>query len=252
MDLLTRLEGSWTGESTTRWFHDNFLLSPAFSLVYLAAVFLGRRWMRYRKPYSLRRELAVWNAALALLSIVGFVRLTPSLMEKLTEEGFASSVCSTRKVANPNVFWIAVFALSKVVEFGDTMFIVLRKTPLMFLHWYHHFTVCLFSWYMASLNITDSTGHWFCWMNVGVHSTMYTYYLVKSTGVRLPSVVSTCVTLLQIVQFAVGMVCVGVAWWALRSGYPCQTSVAANRFGWIIYGSYLILFTRFFYNRYLR
>jgi hypothetical protein len=32
-------------------------------------------------------------------------------------------------------FWALMFVLSKVPELGDTIFIVLRKQPLIFLHW---------------------------------------------------------------------------------------------------------------------
>lgn len=43
-------------------------------------------------------------------------------------------------------FWATMFVLSKVPELGDTIFIVLRKQPLIFLHWYHHATVLVYSW----------------------------------------------------------------------------------------------------------
>lgn len=47
-------------------------------------------------------------------------------------------------------FYAYAFVLSKVPELGDTIFIVLRKQPLIFLHWYHHITVLLYSWYSYS------------------------------------------------------------------------------------------------------
>ena len=36
---------------------------------------------------------------------------------------------------------------SKLPELGDTIFIVLRKQRLIFLHWYHHITVFVYCWY---------------------------------------------------------------------------------------------------------
>lgn len=252
MELFARLESSISLQQAEKLFSDWLLLAPVLCVVYLAAVAWGRRWMRYRKQYSLRKQLAVWNAALAIFSIIGFIKLTPLLMTKLSEGGFVSSVCSSRKSSSDlEVFWLMIFVFSKVVEFGDTLFVVLRKSPLMFLHWYHHVTVCLFTWYGGSVKLTDSTGYWFAWMNYGVHSAMYTYYLLKSTGIRLPKLLSTVITLLQIVQFAVGLLCVVIGWWALQNGRQCYTTVGFNRLGLLLYGSYLLLFARFFYKRYL-
>lgn len=43
-------------------------------------------------------------------------------------------------------FWGTLFSLSKVIELGDTAFIILRKQPLIFLHYYHHATVLIYTW----------------------------------------------------------------------------------------------------------
>ena len=32
------------------------------------------------------------------------------------------------------------------MELGDTVFIVLRKTNLIFLHWYHHIATLIYCW----------------------------------------------------------------------------------------------------------
>ena len=57
------------------------LISPylAFDLtlcrfVYLLLIYLGRRWMASRPPFNLRSSLAAWSFALALFSILGFLR----------------------------------------------------------------------------------------------------------------------------------------------------------------------------------
>lgn len=44
------------------------------------------------------------------------------------------SICSN-DVSPASAFWAWAFVLSKLVELGDTAFIILRKQPLIFLHW---------------------------------------------------------------------------------------------------------------------
>jgi len=48
------------------------------------------------------------------------------------------------------------FCFSKLPELIDTVFIVLRKQPLIFLHWYHHASVLIYCWF--SYQDYSSTG----------------------------------------------------------------------------------------------
>ncbi len=50
------------------------------------------------------------------------------------------------------------FCFSKLPELIDTVFIVLRKQPLIFLHWYHHASVLVYCWF--SYQDYSSTGRY--------------------------------------------------------------------------------------------
>lgn len=63
--------------------------------------------------------------------------------------------------------WYLFFTLSKAVELIDTLFVVLRKSKLITLHWVHHVLTLTFSWF-AFVDV-PGTARWMVNMNFFVH-----------------------------------------------------------------------------------
>ena len=254
MLFLRQLEERFVWTRALPWLAGKYgPISVFLAAVYLFLVFVGRRWMREKPAFSLRRSLTMWNTGLAVFSILGCWTSAPSLLRNVTENGFSHSVCNDWVRFSPEnahvALWCLLFLLSKSIELGDTAFIVLRKTPLTFLHWYHHVTVLLYAaWFSAE---PSAVTNWFSTTNYFVHSVMYFYYVVKAAGVRLPRSVAQLVTLLQLAQFVLGVVTILTAFLQKINGVDCDASYSILYIGIIIYISYFVLFLNFFYQRYL-
>jgi len=145
--------------------------------------------------------------------------------------------------------WSFLFTLSKVPELGDTVFIVLRKQPLIFLHWYHHITVLMFTWFSYSDYIT--TARWFVNMNYSVHAVMYSYYALKALRYRVPRVISVFITACQLSQMVVGCLVNFYAYHVKGQGGDCGVSYLNLNLSTVMYFSYFVLFAHFFHKAYL-
>jgi hypothetical protein len=146
-------------------------------------------------------------------------------------------------------FWAWIFVISKALELGDTVFIVLRKQPLIFLHWYHHITVLVYSWYTYSEYIAPA--RWYVVLNFTIHSFMYSYYGLKALRYRIPKPIAVAITSLQLIQMIVGVIVNVHAYQAKQSGLECDVSDQNINLCLMMYSSYFILFARFFYKAYL-
>ena len=138
----------------------------------------------------------------------------------------------------------------KLIEFGDTAFIVLRKQPLIFLHWYHHITVLLYTW----LSVMEATGsgNWFSLVNAFIHSCMYSYYALKAIRFSVPKWFSKTLTMLQIAQMFWGIVITISAYYYVHiAQIECNVTTSNLKLSALMYLSYLILFVNFFKQSYL-
>ncbi|KAK2824716.1 hypothetical protein Q5P01_021891 [Channa striata] len=233
-----------------RWMQDNWSKSFVFSALYAALVFGGQRYMRPRPRMNLRRPLVLWSLSLAVFSIIGAIRTGSYMLHILSSGGFRRSICDQSFYNGPvSKFWAYAFVLSKAPELGDTAFIVLRKQKLLFLHWYHHITVLLYSWF--SYKDMVAGGGWFMTMNYAVHALMYSYYAARAAGLRVPRPLAVLITSAQIAQMAMGLTVTGLVYRWLQHG-DCPSRIDNVTWAALMYLSYLLLFSRFFYQTYVR
>lgn len=76
--------------------------------------------------------------------------------------------------------WGNLFYISKYWELLDTIFVVLRKKPLTFLHIYHHIIVVFTCWY--AVKVVMLMGWITVFNNASIHVVMYYYYGVSALG----------------------------------------------------------------------
>ena len=248
MESFESLERKFSYSQYLEWHFKLWPLVYPVILVYLASIFLLQKWMHNRPAYSLKKPLLIWNTCLAVFSVWGAMRAMPELLDTLKTKGLRDAICEAPVMSSPYSLSVAAFIVSKFLELGDTIFIVLRKQKLIFLHWYHHVTVLFCVCF--TVNYPLSTLRWYVSTNYAVHSVMYTYYALKAMKFTVPKFIAILITTGQIVQMIIAF---SITWYAANEkvhGRQCDVDVRNIVLGLICYGSYFYLFGRFFYFAY--
>ena len=242
-------ERDFNEHNAIQWMLENWTVSIWLSLIYIALIFAGRWYMQSRSKYDLRPWLAVWSGVLAIFSILATIRLMSEVIYIVYTYGWNYSVCFPSIYFGDSAFWAWLFTISKAYELGDTMFIILRKQPLIFLHWYHHVTVMIYSWYTYANYYAP--GRWFATINSLVHSFMYSYYCLRALRVRVPKKVSMSITFIQISQMIFGCYVNWTAYQVYQRGDACHITDNNIKYSLLMYASYFMLFAHFFYSAYM-
>jgi len=121
-------------------------------------IHIGPDWdriMAHRKRFNLKIPLAIHNAVLCAFSFITLVGLVLSLAKEAASYGFVPVYCTRNN--GESWFWCYLFYLSKYYELLDTVFILLRKNKLTFLHCVHHTLVLPLFWVYFH---TSFSGQW--------------------------------------------------------------------------------------------
>uniref|UniRef100_A0A0K0DD17 Elongation of very long chain fatty acids protein n=1 Tax=Angiostrongylus cantonensis TaxID=6313 RepID=A0A0K0DD17_ANGCA len=197
--------------------------SVKLAIVYVVSIFSVKFYMKDRKAYDLQLPLNIWNAILSVFSGLGFFYTFTTFLNIAYNKGTSQIHTTISEVYTDKTcgYWVFLWVLSKIPELVDTYFIVLRKRPLMFMHWYHH----ALTGYYAIVNYSEENAHmfWLVWTNYGIHAAMYGYYFLRSLKVNVPPQVAQTITTLQMVQFSIAIAAqlhVGILAISTTGSYP--------------------------------
>jgi len=258
MSAITASQIIWAGparfdfELARDWTMERRTWSVGIVAVYLITLFALEKFMKNRRAYALQKSLICWNVCLTVFSAFGLYYTASEFLATNNAQGFTGLYCRTNQLfRGPSGYWVWLFTLSKVVELGDSYFLVLRKRPLTFLQYFHHSLTLVYCWW--SYVEAPSFNRIGTLMNYLVHTVMYAYFLARSLRVAVPAVVAQAVTGLQILQFVIAatLLCYG-HYQVVVNGEQCDWPVRLATGALVMNACYLYLFAQFFYNAYVR
>jgi len=142
--------------------------------------------------------MAIYNAV--QVALCGWM-VYAALVEH-RRRGF-SLVCNDNDLSQDGMaFVLHVFYLSKVLDFADTVFMIVKSNwrQVSFLHVYHHTSIFLVYWLNAN-TFTDGDIYLTIVLNGVIHFVMYGYYLATAFNVSVPMFIKKSITNAQLIQF---------------------------------------------------
>ncbi|XP_060942739.1 elongation of very long chain fatty acids protein 5 [Limanda limanda] len=243
---------SWMGPRDQRvrgWLLlDNYPPTFALTVMYLLIVWMGPKYMKHRQPYSCRGLMVLYNLGLTLLSFYMFYELITVAWYggyNLYCQNTHSAPETDNKIMN--VLWWYYF--SKLIEFMDTLFFILRKNnhQITFLHVYHH-TSMLNIWWFVMNWIACGHSYFGAAINSFVHVVMYSYYGLSAIPAIRPYLWwKKYITQFQLIQFFLTMFHTS---WAFI--WPCGFPSGWLYFQFSYMVSLIILFSNFYIQTYKR
>ncbi|KAF8553810.1 GNS1/SUR4 membrane protein [Imleria badia] len=231
---------------------------PAVStaiLSYLAVVFGLQEFMKDRSAFKLRIAFRVHNAFLSLSSLVLLGLTMQEVLKLWYTIGVFNALCTTTSWTKRLELYYMVNYYFKYTEFLDTVFLVLKKRPLSFLHVFHHSMTALLAF--VHLGGKVSGGWAVMCLNLGVHFVMYYYYFAAAGGAK--PWWKKHLTTMQILQFVIVIFLLNFGlyqhfaftyWPYLPHIGDCTGDAETALFGGALITSFLGLFVNFYLQAY--
>jgi len=262
-DCFPKPAPEWTGA--------NFWVPGACTFLYFTLLLHMPDMIKgCKRPQWLKKVIFIWNIFLSVSSSWAASRIAGNFFLVLRHEATVSPIyvngtranafyeivcdvsaaktCQTHQTTT--CMYLMLFCMSKIPEMLDTVWLILGKKKVIFLHWFHHISVMWFCW--LAWTYTVPIGTVFALMNLSVHSIMYAWYALAAAerwlaiGIKPTKLFSQTVTTVQILQMILGFSLTIF----VHMDNDCGNSKVVTSYALGMYGIYLILFVHFFYRAY--
>ncbi|KAG2703706.1 hypothetical protein I3843_06G141100 [Carya illinoinensis] len=236
---------SWT-QGQTLGSSPLFLTLTVLSYLFLTFL-LSRLPLPPIRPSLFKSITAVHNLVLLVFSLIMALGCSVSTLSYAPHLLWVICLPPKTPPNGPIFFWAYMFYLSKILEFIDTLLIIVSNSTrrLTFLHVYHHAAVVImcYIWLQTSQSMFPLV----LVTNASVHVLMYAYYLCCVLGVRprWKRLLTEC----QIAQFLSSFVVLGMMLYYHFTGSGCS-GVWGWCFNTVFYSSLLALFLDFHAKNY--
>lgn len=220
------------------------------TIAYFFVIWAGMKLMQNREPFKFRYTLFLYNVGLVALNWHIFSELFIATWKANYSYSCQQVVYSEdeNEMRIAKALWWYYF--SKLVEFLDTVFFVLRKknNQVSFLHVYHHGTMFPL-WYIGVKWVAGGQSFFGAMINSFIHVVMYSYYGISALGPEWQKYLwwKRYLTVLQLIQFVVG-VFHAVQSLIVQCPFPLWM-----QYSLIFYGiTILALFLNFYFQAYIK
>lgn len=218
-------------------------VSFAIAGSYVALALLGSKFMQSRQALELKSLKVVYNVTQVVVCTIVFANLLPFYVS-------AKHLYGLRLVPNATVeWWVLVYYVCKLLDFGDTIFIVLGKKnrQLSLLHlWHHSSIVPLFAWILSE-DAGAGVNAALPLLNSLVHIIMYFHYFITSIFTFKNMWWKPIVTSSQMGHHAVLIVLMVVSFILGPEDFSPKVAIVGLIWGFSILG----LFAKFYIDSYM-
>ncbi|KAI9245908.1 ELO family [Sporodiniella umbellata] len=220
-------------------------------ITYYIVIFGGRFLMKESEAFKLKIPFMIHNALLTLVSGILLVLMVEEVFPVIYYRGFYAAICDQNTWTQSFELLYFLNYLVKYWELIDTVFLVLKKKKLEFLHYFHHSMTMVLCY--TQLNGKTAVSWVVITLNLAVHVCMYYYYLRTAAGAKIWW--KKYLTTMQITQFVIDLCVVYFAAYNYFAGahFPymphvseCSGTDVSASFGCALLSSYLLLFINFY------